>query len=544
MSPLAFWSGCLLVVTLGTALRFWNLGGAALWMDEAVTMGLARLPLRSLMFGDIDNHPPLIYVVEHVWIALAPDPSLYRVPFALAGSLSVLVVILMGRDLKAPALGLGAGLILALSAGQIYYSQEARQYVFVLLGGVIAAWGAIGLGDETRSERLKYPLLYVLGGAIAIYSQLTGLIEMAVIGFAALAAIALHKKPWPGVRTWFLANFTLLLITLPWLLEIPDALGTFPGLPNRIPLTEIHWHVRTAVGYPGLAPIHLLRLGADALLFAAAIGGAFLAWRQDRKSIALSIVALVVAYPLIITLEHMRDPVVHVRMFIPVSIGLVFGAGYALATLRDRRLALASFGVFAMLGLASAVNELAHHSKQEDYGAAFAFLDAEGYDRAPVITCLDYSAAAAWEARPDATIYAVLEDDAIRYPGPRFWRAVEMTMVEYRKASTREIDAFLGGGLIVEGGVDEIVSTQQRVALLQTGCSNWRQDEISARLEKLGFIKHADTLIRGRAADYTIIEAPVLNARLFERAETPGPAPVRIADPTQDDIEIVEISSP
>ena len=499
-------------------MRFWNLGGTALWMDEAITMALSRLPLQSLMFGDIDNHPPLIYVIQHIWMTLFPDPSLYRVPFAFVGSLAVIVVMLMGKDFDMPKVGLLAGMVLALSAGQIYYSQDARQYPYVLLGIALAVWGATGMGDETRIRERKYPILYVLGGFIAIYSQLSGLVAMAVVGFGALLAMRFHTFQLKSMRIWLFTNIVLFVLTFPWLIEIPAAMGTFPGLPYNVPITEIHWHVRTAIGYPGLALSDNLQLLADALLLGVGGLGCLLAWHHGRRSVAISIFGLMVAYPLLITLLHLQSPLVHVRLFVPVSIGTVLGAGYLIANMNNRLLSAATASVFAALGLCSAVNELTHHSKQEDYAAAFSFSEEMGYGDAPLVTCLDYSATAAWEANPDADIYIMFSDATLKYPGPRYWRAVEMTMVEYRKASRAKINDFLGGGLIVEGGIAEVLKGHDKVRLFSTGCPDRMMTVAPPAIEALGYELKQDKPIRGNAPDdYIIMENPVLRAMLYEK---------------------------
>ena len=514
-----FWACFILIAAVGAFLRFWDLGAAALWMDEAVTMGLSQLPLRSIMFGDIDNHPPLIYVVEHLWVSIFPDPSLYRVPFAFVGSLAVIMMMLMGRNLNMSTMGLIAGMILALSAGQIYYSQDARQYPFILFGAVLATWGALGLGDDARRGQLLYPILYILGGFIAIYSQLSGLVAMAVIGFGALAAICFHNNWLAGAKWWLATNLVLLVLTLPWLLEIPDAVGTFPGMPVKIPVFDIHWHVRTLAGYPGLAFNDLLQLAADCVLFGTALLGMAVAWYQRERALAITVFGLVLVYTAIIAALHIMSPLVHVRIFIPVSIGLALGVGYFFSIMRDRRLFAAGVALFVVLGSVSSLHEHNYHAKQEDYKAAFAFADENGFEDVPVITCLDYSAAAAWEARRDAEIYWVFTDGTLRYPGASYWKAVEMTMVEYRKASRAEIDAYLGGGLLLEGGLETIATNNDKVALFSTGCASNYTEVISEKLQILGFEMTADERIRGNAADYTIIESPVLTARLFKRSQ-------------------------
>ena len=55
------------VVGLGVVLRF--AAGSDLWLDEALTVNIAKLPLDRLRPALLhDGAPPLYYVVLHFWI--------------------------------------------------------------------------------------------------------------------------------------------------------------------------------------------------------------------------------------------------------------------------------------------------------------------------------------------------------------------------------------------------------------------------------------------------------------------------------------------
>ena len=58
-----------LVVAAGLLLRFWTRSG--LWLDEALTVNIARLPLHAIP-GALkhDGAPPLYYYLLHFWMAL------------------------------------------------------------------------------------------------------------------------------------------------------------------------------------------------------------------------------------------------------------------------------------------------------------------------------------------------------------------------------------------------------------------------------------------------------------------------------------------
>ena len=60
-----------LVVAVGLALRFWQIGDAGLWLDEAFSlwMGSQRLTEMAGWLARIDQHPPLYYALLHGWLA-------------------------------------------------------------------------------------------------------------------------------------------------------------------------------------------------------------------------------------------------------------------------------------------------------------------------------------------------------------------------------------------------------------------------------------------------------------------------------------------
>ena len=58
-----------LVIAAGLILRFWTRSG--LWLDEALTVDIARLPLSQIPEAlKHDGAPPLYYYLLHFWIVL------------------------------------------------------------------------------------------------------------------------------------------------------------------------------------------------------------------------------------------------------------------------------------------------------------------------------------------------------------------------------------------------------------------------------------------------------------------------------------------
>lgn len=140
------------VLAVAVALRF--LTSSDLWLDEALTVNVAKLPLSGLEAAlKRDGAPPLYYLVLHFWIRIFGSGD-FAVR-ALSGVLGVIMLplaYLAGRRLGGgdPVRTRWAGwttlLVVAASPYAIRYSTETRMYmltmVLVLLG-YLAVWWAV-----------------------------------------------------------------------------------------------------------------------------------------------------------------------------------------------------------------------------------------------------------------------------------------------------------------------------------------------------------------------------------------------------------------
>ncbi len=506
--PLAFAA----LIVLAAALRLSGLDRTGLWMDEAFTVAVAQLPVPTLLFGRVDNHPPLVFLIQHAWQSVVTDPALWRLPSAVTGLFGVIAVGLMVRDQAGARAGLIAAALIALSTSNVYFSQEIRMYIHVVLGAALAMWGALGHTTPGRLGPRRCAALYVIGGAIAIWSHVIGLIVMALIGFASLAAGWMAGGERLGfARAWFVRNFILLVIVLPWLVQIPSAMATFPGV-NPAPVIDAPWYFRNATGFPGAGPVAIL---FEALLYGLALLSVPLAWRGGRRDLALLLGALIIVYPLIITALHLQTAILTNRVFLPATLAIAFGAAWSLSRLRAPRAGLALAAVLIAVSALSTANELRHRIKPEDYRGAYAFADTEGYGDAPVIVTASFPATAAWAASPGRRVYFSERGGLLRYPGPDFWKIAGNSINAFRRSSAREIDTALDGGLLVEGGLAEALAGDTQALVIVTGRNSG--GKIDAALHDIGFVQVEAAHIRGRAAAEPIFHQPLTHVRLFER---------------------------
>lgn len=281
-SPRLFWAALAVITLFAAVLRFWNLSAVPVWQDEAVTRAFAQLDLWTLLTKNIDNHPPLSYVVQHFWHRISPGLAAARVPVAVAGTASVAVFMLFLRDSVNTRAALIGGVFLALSTSHIFYSQDARMYAYAILGLIIALWGAVGFAEPGRYRPSTYAALYIVGGAIAIYSHMIGLMVMACFGGASLAAVILRSpSDWLALsRRWFVMNLILLVIVFPMLLRLPSASESFLGLWETNE-GMARWYYLNIIGFPGIDGFGKL---AELVVFLLACASIPLCWAPAGRS--------------------------------------------------------------------------------------------------------------------------------------------------------------------------------------------------------------------------------------------------------------------
>lgn len=125
-----------------------------LWLDEALSVNISRLPL-----GDIpealkhDGHPPLYYVLLHGWMSVFGEGD--RAVRALSGLITLLTLPLayrVGARIAGRRLGLTLVLVFALSPYAFRYGSETRMYA-LLIAEVFA--GYLLLDAATQSPKLR-----------------------------------------------------------------------------------------------------------------------------------------------------------------------------------------------------------------------------------------------------------------------------------------------------------------------------------------------------------------------------------------------------
>jgi mannosyltransferase len=130
------------IVLVASVLRFVHIGQESLWLDEGVSVGIARLP-----WGDFlkllwrrEGNMAIYYLLLRGWMLLGASEAWARAPSAVFSIATVPILYLIGREVRSRSAGLVAALLFALSPFAVEYAKEARSYSLVCLLVTAASW--------------------------------------------------------------------------------------------------------------------------------------------------------------------------------------------------------------------------------------------------------------------------------------------------------------------------------------------------------------------------------------------------------------------
>lgn len=178
----------LLVIMGAFALRVHHLAQTPLRGDEAFSAQYwAQLPLSESLttIATIEPHPPLTYVIFHLWgrvFGIYSEFALRLLP-ALANTLGVALLYQLGRRLGNTRTGIIAALLWAIHPFEVWHAQDFRNYA--IWASSSAALGYLAL----RYWHAPSPTKLWHYGIWAIVSALIFYFELFIIGAFAMAGL-------------------------------------------------------------------------------------------------------------------------------------------------------------------------------------------------------------------------------------------------------------------------------------------------------------------------------------------------------------------
>ncbi|HET9402220.1 MAG TPA: glycosyltransferase family 39 protein [Candidatus Acidoferrales bacterium] len=183
----------ILIAIVAAILRFYRLGTKSIWLDEGMSIAIARLPWNQFfkLIWAREANMTAYYVVLHFWLKLGSSEYFIRSLSAILGVATVTVVEMLGRELFDRTTGWIAAALLALNAWHIAASQEARGYSLAMLALALSAYFLARLlrtrDAEDRTVR-RNSVLFALASVLAIYCHLYAALVVASEWIAAAFA--------------------------------------------------------------------------------------------------------------------------------------------------------------------------------------------------------------------------------------------------------------------------------------------------------------------------------------------------------------------
>jgi 4-amino-4-deoxy-L-arabinose transferase-like glycosyltransferase len=366
-------AGVVLVMVAALVLRFWT--RSDLWLDEALTVNIARLPIHEIpSFLRRDGAPPLFYVLLHFWMGLFGTSDVaVRSLSGVFGVVTLPLAWLAGKRLAGPKAGWAAMLLVASSPFATRYDTETRMYSLVVLLTVL---GFLALDRSLHHPR---PGNLIAVGAVTGLLLYTHYWSLYLIGVTLLwlAWVAWRGRPaWRrGARASLVAAAVGCLTFVPWL---PTFLfqSKHTGTPWATP-ANFAAMVNAVSSFAGGSTSQGRAL---ALIFFALAGLGLFGLATDRRHIDVDIRTRPLGRPLAVALlgtlaaaiagGFLTNSAFDARYASVVFIPLILLVAVGLTTFRDRRIRAVILTLAVIAGLAGSVTNITTNRTQAGQVAA------------------------------------------------------------------------------------------------------------------------------------------------------------------------------
>ncbi len=208
------WTGAALfvvAVALGVVARLHS--PSVLWLDEALSLGIARRPVPELLDAlRRDGSPPAYYLLLHAWTSvLGTSPTSARALSTLLSLGTLPLVWLSARRLGGPSAARAALLLTAVSPFAVRYATETRMYALVQLLSAALLLAVLRALDRPAPARLL-PVA-ALSGVLA----LTHYWALFLLAASAAVLLGLLRAGRPGAGRTLGALAAGAVLFLPWL---------------------------------------------------------------------------------------------------------------------------------------------------------------------------------------------------------------------------------------------------------------------------------------------------------------------------------------
>jgi hypothetical protein len=503
--------GAALVIAAGLFLRVW--ARSDLWLDEALTVNISRLPIGRIP-GALrhDGAPPLYYMALHLWMSVFGTSDVaVRALSGLASGLTLPAVWLAAKRLGAPAAAWPAVVLLAANPFAVRYATENRMYALVALEAALGLLAVAAALERPTPGRLA---LVALAAAAVLYTHYWGLYVVAAAGLVTLVRALRRADPPESRRSAWRVTAALAAGGVLWLPWVPIFLfqarhtGTpwaTPAAPSALieVITQFSGGAADGPKFLALLLSVLLLLG----LFGRRVDGGQVVLAVRGHAVAWQLLAVFLVTPALAMLAGLVTQSAFIGRYTSVVLPLfVVLCGLGVAALPDLRARVALLAAVSLLGLGISFH-LAHIDRTEA-GVLAGYLRAASRPGDVVGYCPD-------QLGPDTN--RLLGDSLTQLTFPRLTGPKFVDWVDYQQVSDDASPAAFAQALVDRAGADHAVwlvtSSAYRTAArtcteVQARLRSLRPDGHQVVAAKPGTYAENAALVAYPAAGTAVVDLP------------------------------------
>jgi hypothetical protein len=284
-----------LAVALGGGLRLAGLGASSLRTDEIYIVERSEGALWALAgrVGETVMGAPMEFFLRNALLRFSHSEFFLRLPDALFGTLSVLILLRLAARLFDPTTGIVASVLLAISGMHLFHSQDARYYALFCLLSLVSTFLLLRGQESNRSRTwAAYTLSMIVGFYTCYFMAFVALVHaLYMLGPRVLPGK--WRQQTTGMAGFVAAGFATVLAFAPWLL-VYRPIPNLPYPSMSLAPTAITLLVEFSGG-KGFVNFVFAGLFAAGLVFAR---------DRHRSSAVLCLLFVALPFPLILWLDN------------------------------------------------------------------------------------------------------------------------------------------------------------------------------------------------------------------------------------------------
>ncbi|MFH0791961.1 MAG: glycosyltransferase family 39 protein [bacterium] len=207
----------LLIVFSALVIRIVAIANAGdYWFDERATLIITDNPIGEVWrYALLDVHPPLYYLLIHLWGSVFGFSAfVVRLFSVIFGSVTVIIVYFLGRDIFNKQVGLIGALLFAVSPYAIDYSSEARMYGIGFFLSATSTYLLWKLCVGTRHKNFVI-ISYLFTVTLSLYTHIFFIIS----ALGQILFLIIKRKTVNNFKTIFIVLFLSFLVFSPWIIS-------------------------------------------------------------------------------------------------------------------------------------------------------------------------------------------------------------------------------------------------------------------------------------------------------------------------------------